>query len=173
MGAGEDAARMSSAALTILEQLLSTGFEPEGAVKALNSILVLRSPEESFVTVDMAIIDLEAETAKLIKIGAAPTYLVKKDKAEILTTSSLPAGILNDIDIPVLDVKFKDETLVIVTDGILDVGNKEDDWLKNFLESSPLASAQELADNIIKETIRLAGGNLSDDGVVLVLRRKV
>ncbi|MGI6450631.1 MAG: SpoIIE family protein phosphatase [Desulfitobacteriia bacterium] len=173
MGAGEDAARMSSAALTILEQLLSTGFEPEGAVKALNSILVLRSPEESFVTIDMAIIDLEADTAKLIKIGAAPTYLCKKDKVEILKTSSLPAGILNDIDIPVLDVKFKDETMVIVTDGILDVGNKEDDWLKNYLASSPLASAQELADNIIKETIRLAGGNLTDDGVVLVLRRKI
>ncbi|HHV63736.1 MAG TPA: SpoIIE family protein phosphatase [Peptococcaceae bacterium] len=172
MGVGEEAARMSAAALTILEQLLSTGFEPEGAVKALNSILVLRSPEESFVTVDMAIIDLETDSAKLIKIGAAPTYLLRKGKVEILKTSSLPAGILNDIEIPVLDVKFKDETLVIVTDGILDVGKQEEDWLKVFLESSPLASAQELADNIIKETIRLAGGNLVDDGVVLVLRRK-
>lgn len=172
MGVGEEAARMSSAALTILEQLLSTGFEPEGAVGALNSILVLRSPEESFVTIDMAILDLEAETARLIKIGAAPTYIIGKDKVDIVRTSSLPAGILNDIEIPVIDVVFNEQILVIVTDGILDVVNKEDDWLKEFLERTENYTAQELADKIIKEAIRLAGGCLNDDGVVLVVQRK-
>lgn len=171
MGAGEEAARMSSAALTILEQLLSTGFEPEGAVKALNSILVLRSPEESFVTVDMAVLDLESESARLIKIGAAPTYVVDKNKVEIIQTSSLPAGILNHIEIPVIDIPFKEETLVIVTDGILDVA-KQDNWLKRFLEENKYIKAQELADNIIREAMNLAGSSPEDDGVVLVVRRK-
>jgi stage II sporulation protein E len=114
-----------------LEQLLSTGFEPEGAVKALNSILVLRSPEESFVTIDMAVIDMETESAKMIKIGAAPTYIVGKDCVEVIETSSLPAGILNDIEIPVVDIDLKDKTLVLVTDGVLDVVNKNEDWLRN------------------------------------------
>lgn len=172
MGAGEEAARMSSAALTILEQLLSTGFEPEGAVKALNSILVLRSPEESFVTVDMAVLDLETESAKLIKIGAAPTYVLAKNKVEVVKTSSLPAGILNDIEIPVMDVLFREKTLVLVTDGVLDVVNKENDWLKEYLERANRTSAQELADSIIQEAVRLAGENLEDDGVVLVIRKK-
>lgn len=172
MGAGEEAARMSSAALTILEQLLSTGFEPEGAVKALNSILVLRSPEESFVTVDMAVIDLEAESAKLIKIGAAPTYVISKDEVETIKTSSLPAGILNDIEIPVIDLGFKEKVLVIVTDGILDVVNKKADWLKEFLERAKGLSAQELADKVIKEAMLLSGDSLEDDGVVLVIRRR-
>lgn len=171
MGAGEEAARMSSAALTILEQLLSTGFEPEGAVKALNSILVLRSPEESFVTVDMTVLDFEADSAKLIKIGAAPTYVLSKQKVQTIETSSLPAGILNDIEIPVMDLPFKEETLVIVTDGILDV-NKQTDWLKCFMEGISLVSAQDLADAIIKEATKLAGGKLEDDGVVLVVRKK-
>ncbi len=172
MGVGEEAARMSSAALTILEQLLSTGFEPEGAVKALNSILVLRSPEESFVTIDMAVLNLESDSVRFIKIGAAPTYVIGKDKVEIIKTSSLPAGILNDIDIPVMDSVFKNQTLVIVTDGVLDVVNKEEDWLKNFLEKTKEIPAQELADRIIKEAITLSGGSLEDDGVVLVVSRK-
>lgn len=172
MGVGEEAARMSSAALTILEQLLSTGFEPEGAVKALNSILVLRSPEESFVTIDMAILNLETDTARFIKIGAAPTYVMAKDKVETIETSSLPAGILNDIEIPVIDISFKEQTLVMVTDGVLDVVSKEEDWLRTFLEQSNKVSAQELADKIIKEAVRLAGGCLEDDGVVLVVTRK-
>jgi len=172
MGVGEEAARMSSAALTILEQLLSTGFEPEGAVKALNSILVLRSPEESFVTIDMVILDLEADTARLIKIGAAPTYVLGKDRVDTVKTSSLPAGILNDIEIPVMDIIFKDQTLVIITDGVLDVVNKEEDWLKDFLDKTANASSQELADRIIKEAINRSGGSLEDDGVVLVVKRK-
>ncbi len=173
MGVGEEAARMSSAALTILEQLLSTGFEPEGAVKALNSILVLRSPEESFVTVDMAVLDLESESVKLIKIGAAPTYIIEENKVKIIKTSSLPAGILNDIDIPVIDVELREQFFVIVTDGILDVVKKENDWLTEFLEQVIRSTAQELADSIIKEATRLAGGHLEDDGVVLVVRKKV
>ncbi|KUO60526.1 MAG: serine/threonine protein phosphatase [Gracilibacter sp. BRH_c7a] len=172
MGVGEEAARMSSAALTILEQLLSTGFEPEGAVKALNSILVLRSPEESFVTVDMTVLDLDAQSASLIKIGAAPTYIISKDRVETVVTSSLPVGILNDIDIPVIDVVFKDQILVIVTDGVLDVVKTESDWLREYLENTRCKSSQELADNIVQEAIRLADGCLEDDGVVLVLQRK-
>ncbi|RNC28697.1 MAG: Stage II sporulation protein E [Candidatus Dichloromethanomonas elyunquensis] len=172
MGVGEEAARMSSAALTILEQLLSTGFEPEGAVKALNAILVLRSPEESFVTVDMVIIDLEAENARLIKIGAAPTYVIGKDRVEMVKTSSLPAGILNDIEIPVIDIPFKDQTLVIVTDGVLDAVSKEDDWLKNYLERNKGLSSQELADKIVREAAKLSGDVLEDDGVVLIVARK-
>jgi len=172
MGVGEEAARMSSAALTILEQLLSTGFEPEGAVKALNSILVLRSPEESFVTVDMAVLDLESETARLIKIGAAPTYILDKDRVDTVATSSLPAGILNDIEIPVLDVIFRHQILVMVTDGVLDVVHREGDWLKAFLENTRINSAQELADSIVQEAVKLADGCLEDDGVILVVCRK-
>lgn len=174
MGVGEEAARISSAALTILEQLLSTGFEPEGAVKALNSILVLRSPEESFVTVDMAVLDLESNTASLIKIGAAPTYIVKRDKVETVKTSSLPAGILNEIEIPVVDIEFREEVLVIVTDGVLDVekGSAPKDWIKDFLKKTNISSSQELADRIAAEAVRLADGCMEDDGVVLVVKRK-
>ncbi|NLM21849.1 MAG: SpoIIE family protein phosphatase [Peptococcaceae bacterium] len=172
MGVGEDAARMSSAALTILEQLLSTGFEPEGAVKALNSILVLRSPEESFVTIDMAVLDIETESARLIKIGAAPTYIVGQDKVEVIETSSLPAGILNDIEIPVIDADIKEKTLVLITDGVLDVVNKKNDWLKEYLSKTTNLPAQNLADRIIREVNLSSGRDFEDDGVVLVIRKK-
>ncbi|MFA6808257.1 MAG: SpoIIE family protein phosphatase [Eubacteriales bacterium] len=175
MGVGEEAARMSSAALTILEQLLCTGFEPEGAVKALNSILVLRSPEETFVTIDMAILDMESEKARLVKIGAAPTFIKKSGKVRVVKTSSLPVGILNEIEIPVVDINFKNETIVIVTDGVIDVcKNNEDNesWIRKLIEITEVSSAQELADLIVSEARKLSGGHMEDDGVVLVVKRK-
>lgn len=172
MGAGDAAAGMSAAALKLLEQLLNTGFEPEGAVQALNSILVLRSPEESFVTVDMAIIDLESDQLHLVKVGAAPSYLISPESVQILAASGLPAGILNHIDIPVLTKKFEDEqALILVTDGIQDVGQNGEDWLQEYLGQVERGSSQELADTIVRQARLLRQENMQDDGVVLVIRK--
>ncbi len=173
MGAGEGAAKLSAMALSHLEQLLNTGFEPEGAVQALNSILVLRSPEESFVTVDMTVIDLESEEVRLIKVGASPTYIKHVDKIEVLSVSSLPVGILNQIEVPVLDAKMQaGDYLILVTDGIQDVLKDGTDWLRIFLEATVVKQSQELADLIASEARRLSDGTMHDDGVVLVVRKE-
>jgi stage II sporulation protein E len=173
MGVGEGAAKLSATALSLLEQLLNTGFEPEGAIQALNSILVLRSPEESFVTIDMAILDLENNGLRLVKVGACPSYIKGTKGVRVLQTSSLPAGILNHIDIPVLeDELLPEEVLVLVTDGIHDLHKDGVDWLKLYLESLKVTSAQELAQQIVSEARRESLNEMFDDGVVLVIRKK-
>jgi len=170
MGVGENAAKMSATALKLLEQLLNTGFEPEGAVQALNSILVLRSPEESFVTVDMAILDLESDQVKLVKVGAAPSYLVSGEEVQTLTASALPAGILNQIDIPVLQFNLAaGDSLVLVTDGLHDIC--QGGWLGDFLKHATANSSQGLADAIVAEARQLSNNIMKDDGVVLVVRK--
>lgn len=172
MGVGENAAKMSATALTLLEQLLTTGFKPEGAIQALNSILVLRSPEESFVTIDMAILDLESTSLKLIKVGASPSYLIGQNGVKRIESSSLPAGILNQIDAPVLEMEMQNgETLVLLTDGVQDVLKEGADWLKEFLEKTPFDKSQEIADLIGQEARRLSGGTWDDDGIILVIRK--
>ncbi|TGE34088.1 SpoIIE family protein phosphatase [Desulfosporosinus sp. Sb-LF] len=172
MGVGENAAKMSATALTLLEQLLTTGFEPEGAIQALNSILVLRSPEESFVTIDMAILDLESANLKLIKVGASSSYLVGPNGVKSYSSSSLPAGILNQIDIPVIEAEMQSgETLILLTDGVQDVLKEGEDWIKSFLEKVTFNNAQEIADLIGQEARQLSGGALDDDGIILVVRK--
>ncbi len=172
MGVGETAAKMSATALTLLEQLLTTGFDPEGAIQALNSILVLRSPEESFVTIDMAILDLETSNIKLIKIGASPSYLITPDGVKSFASSSLPAGILNQIDIPVIEVEMKSgETLVLLTDGVQDVLKEGTDWIGDLLGRTSLNKSQEIADVIVQEARQLSEGTLDDDGIILVIRK--
>lgn len=172
MGVGENASKMSATALTLLEQLLTTGFEPEGAIQALNSILVLRSPEESFVTIDMAIIDLESANVKLVKVGASASYLIGHHGVKSIESSSLPAGILNQIDIPVIDVEMQSgETLILLTDGVQDVLKEGTDWIREFLEKTATDKSQDIADLIGQEARRLSGGALDDDGIILVIRK--
>lgn len=173
MGVGDRAAKLSATALSLLEQLLNTGFEPEGAIQALNSILVLRSPEESFVTIDMAILDLESNGLRLVKVGACPSYIKGAKGVRVLQTSSLPAGILNHIDIPVLEEEFlPEEVLVLVTDGIHDLHKDGIDWLKLYLETQEITSSQELAQQIVNEARRSSSDDMFDDGVALVIRKK-
>ncbi|MDR3288485.1 MAG: SpoIIE family protein phosphatase [Peptococcaceae bacterium] len=172
MGVGENAGKLSALALKLLEQLMNTGFEPEGAVQALNSILVLRSPEESFVTVDMAILDLESDELKMMKVGASPSYLIAAERVEELAAAGLPVGILNRIEVPVMTREFKaEDTLVLITDGVQDVRQDGTDWLADFLPQVKFNSSQELAEKIVKEARRLSAEQMLDDGVVLVVRK--
>ena len=172
MGVGENASKMSATTLTLLEQLLTTGFEPEGAIQALNSILVLRSPEESFVTIDMGILDLESSNIKLIKAGASSSYLIGPHGVQSYASSSLPAGILNQIDIPVIELDMQSgETLILLTDGVQDVLKEGTDWIKAFLEKTTINKSQDIADLIVQEARRLSGGVLDDDGIILVVRK--
>jgi len=172
MGVGENAAKMSATALTLLEQLLTTGFDPEGAIQALNSILVLRSPEESFVTIDMAILDLESANIRLFKLGASSSYLLTPEGVKSFDSSSLPAGILNQIDISVIETEMQSgEVLILLTDGVQDVIKEGPDWIRGFLEKTSLNKSQEIADLIGQEARRLSGGALDDDGIILVIRK--
>src|SRR5690606_12632426 len=86
MGNGARAWMESSAALTMLEQLLKSGIDERLAVKSVNSMLLLRSPDEMFATIDLALIDLHSAQANLLKIGSMPSFI--KRGREVLPVSA-------------------------------------------------------------------------------------
>jgi len=173
MGVGEKAAKESSAALSLLEQLLRTGFDAGSAVKTLNSILVLRSPEETFATVDLVIFDLTTNRADFIKVGSAPSYLKRAGSVEVISASSLPVGILNSIDVELVSRELREgDTLVMVTDGLLDVvKGAQADWIEDYLKDTQTADAQILAEELVIRAKSLGQGVLCDDMVALVVRK--
>ncbi|HZW82701.1 MAG TPA: SpoIIE family protein phosphatase [Candidatus Deferrimicrobium sp.] len=173
MGVGEKAAQESSAALSLLEQLLRTGFDSESAVKTLNSILVLKSPEETFATVDMVVFSLDSNKIDFIKIGSAPSYIKSGDRIEVITASSLPVGILNNIDVEAISRELLEgDTLVMITDGLLDVvKNAPVDWIEEYLKETSTSDAQILAEELVVRAKSLAQGVVPDDMVALVIKK--
>ncbi len=173
MGVGEKAAQESSAALSLLEQLLRTGFDGESAVKTLNSILVLKSPEETFATVDMVVFNLDSNQVDFIKIGSAPSYIKSGDRIEVITASSLPVGILNNIEVESISRELLEgDTLVMVTDGLLDVvKNSQGDWIEEYLRDTTTSDAQVLAEELVVKAKSLAKGVVPDDMVALVIKK--
>lgn len=174
MGNGARAREESSAALSMLEQLLQSGIDERLAVKSVNSVLLLRSPDEMFATVDLALIDLRTGNTTMLKIGSTPSFIKRGREIIPIAANNLPIGIVQDIEIDLLRVQLlPGDTLVMMTDGVLDAPghalNKEQ-WMKRVLQEIDTDDPQDLADALLETALRQYPGGVKDDMTVVVTR---
>jgi len=171
MGTGSKAAVESNTTLALLEQLLETGFNERVAVNTINSVLMLRSREESFATVDLCIIDLYTGETDFVKIGGVPSFIVSGNRVKTVRTSSLPIGILHKVEMDtVRECVNPGDIIVMATDGLFTenrLGDPEQ-WMIGFLEKYAERDPYQLADSLLKNAINLSGGYPKDDITVLV-----
>lgn len=174
MGCGPKAAAGSHVALRLLEKLLVAGFAVETAVRTANSLLLLQQQGESFVTLDMAVIDTYTGETELLKIGAAPSFVKRVCEVGVIQTAAVPMGILQQVEVEAVSVFMaSQDVLVMVSDGILDVERtpgKKEWWLQNFLRRSSAKTPQELADAILEQACKASRGRPADDMTVLVAK---
>ncbi len=175
-GSGKEAQKASKTAITMLERLLSSGFDKDSSLKLINSTLNTISEEDMYATLDMGIFDLYAGNLEFIKNGACPTYVKNGRNVQVLKSLSLPTGILNDIDLVVYDKDLQTgDILVMCTDGIIEsteeYTNKEL-WLKFLLEEIETDDVQKIADIILQEAIDNNYGKPKDDMTVIVAKIK-
>lgn len=174
MGNGERARLESSTALEILQQLLQSGMDEKLAIKSVNSVLMLRSPEEIYATVDMAIIDQYSAETTFMKIGSTPSFIKRAGEVIPVTGSNLPVGILSDIEVDLVTVQLlPGDTLIMMTDGIFDAPgyavNKEL-WLKRVIQEIRAEDPQEFADCLLERVVRHQQGDIHDDMTVIVAK---
>lgn len=174
MGNGERARQESSAALSILQQLLQSGMDEKVAVKSVNSILLLRSPEEMYATVDLAIVDLYTAHTTFLKIGSTPSFIKRGKEVIPVCANNLPIGIINDIDVDFVKMPLMaGDLLIMMSDGIYDAPgyavNKEL-WMKRVISDLKTNDPQQIADALLETVIRFHEGEIIDDMTVLVTR---
>lgn len=174
MGNGERARMESSAALGMLEKLLQSGMDEKLAVKSVNSILLLRSPDEFYATVDMALIDQYSAQTTFMKIASAPSFIRRGSEVIPITSSNLPIGIIKDIDVDLISMQLRaGDILIMMTDGIYDAPgyavNKEI-WMKRLIQELEGDDPQDLADNLLDKVIRYQGNEIHDDMTIVVSR---
>lgn len=174
MGSGYRASVQSRATVGMLESFLESGFDKDMAVNLINSILVMKSSEECFSTIDISIIDLFNGEVEFVKIGAAPTYVKKRDRVELTKSASLPAGILLNVDAE-LARKSVDtgDMLIMTTDGIIDSFSGEEAGerqLLKFVQDIDSINPQLVADLILEKACENSGGKPGDDMTVIVAK---
>ncbi|WP_405105856.1 stage II sporulation protein E [Paenibacillus sp. FSL K6-1217] len=174
MGNGERARMESSAALSMLEKLLQSGMDEKLAVKSVNSILLLRSPDEFYATVDMALIDQYSAQTIFMKIASAPSFIRRGSEVIPVTASNLPIGIIKDIEVDLVTMQLRPgDILIMMTDGIYDAPgyavNKEI-WMKRMIQELEGDDPQDMADELLDKVIRYQGNEVHDDMTIVVSR---
>lgn len=174
MGTGYGAAVQSKATVDMLECFLESGFDKDMAVNLINSMLVLKSNDDSSCTIDLSVIDLFNGEVEFVKIGAAPTYIKKAGKVEIIRSASLPAGILPGIDAELAHRNVEGgDMIIMVTDGIIDslAGDEPGDrQLMKVIQQFESLNPQQIADHILDEANRCCSSMPCDDLTVLVAK---
>ena len=172
MGSGEAACRESTLVVELLEELLGAGFPEKTAIQMINTTLVIGREEIHYSTVDMTVFDLYTGECEIIKAGASSTFIKKKDSVEHLSSTSLPIGVMNHIEIDSVKRQLEDGDFVImVTDGVLDalpVG-EQDILLETIIQGTEIANPKEMAHHVLEQVLAWTGKEPADDMTVMAV----
>ncbi|WP_396954769.1 stage II sporulation protein E [Neobacillus sp. YIM B06451] len=176
MGNGERAQDESRETLKLLQQILQSGIEEKVAIKSVNSVLALRTTDEIFSTLDLAVVDLQNASAKFLKIGSTPSFIKRGKKVIKIQANNLPMGIVQEFDVDVVSEQLKaGDLLIMMSDGVFEgpkhVGNYEM-WMKRKIHELETNDPQEVADLIMEEVIRSRSNKIEDDMTVAVAKIK-
>lgn len=176
MGNGERAHIESQETLELLQKILQSGIEERVAIKSVNSVLSLRTTDEIFSTLDLAMIDLQNASSRFLKICSTPSFVKRGDKVLKIHASNLPMGIIDEFEVDVVSEQLKaGDILIMMSDGVFE-GPKHvenyDLWMKRKIKELKTNDPQEIADLIMEEVIRSGSGIIEDDMTVVVAKIK-
>lgn len=119
MGTGREAAAESRLVVGLFRRLVTSGVDFGSAVKLINSVMVTKSHEESFATLDAVRIDLDECGLTVIKSGAAATLIRHRGSVLKITSPTFPIGIYETSEVFVRECGFEEGDIVIMfSDGI-------------------------------------------------------
>ncbi len=174
MGTGPKAALESNTTITLLEKFLYAGFDKDVALKAINSMMLLKSNEETYSTIDMTVINQYTGEVEFVKIGAVSTFIKHGDEVQVIRNGTLPVGILSHIDVELVKKKLTEGDFVImVTDGVLDCNKvivDKEKWLADMIMNMDTRNPQRIAEDIIQSCLEANGGVAPDDMTVMAAK---
>ncbi len=171
MGTGENAYIKSEQVVSLLEQLLSAGFYKELAIELLNSFVSFLAEGEVSSTLDLTVVDFYSGDADFIKLGASTTFIKRKDKVECIRSTSLPVGVLEQVEFDTCQRKlYHGDIVVMVSDGVLDgiIFEDKEEYLADVIAKQETSNVQMMAETIMAEVERMQRGNMRDDSTILI-----
>src|SRR5699024_7788768 len=101
--------------------MLQSDISKQVAIRSINSILSLRSADEMFATLDLAMVNLHNAHVRFLKIGSSPSFIRRREDMITVESSNLPMGIIQEFDVDIVSEQLKsDDLLIMMSDGILE-----------------------------------------------------
>ncbi|MDD3223315.1 MAG: stage II sporulation protein E [Clostridium sp.] len=173
MGSGGSAGRESKAAIDLIEKFTHAGIDKLTAINCINSVMTLKfSEDEKFSTMDLCGVDLYSGEASFMKVGAAPSFIKRKDRVEIINSRTLPIGVLDEADIDIKNKNLQNgDIIVMLSDGVTDFDNNnagKTGWIEQYLKNASSNNPKELVEELVKKSLELGKGRAKDDITAIV-----
>ncbi len=172
MGCGTEANKISSTLIELFSEMSGVGINPGIITNMLGSFIQYISDTEKIVTLDTVSVDLLTGECEILKIGGAPTFIIRKSGVEIIYCDTLPLGILDKIEfLEEKRVLEPGDIIVSVSDGVVDskrdLINKEY-WISSFLKRLDIDEPQIIANELLEKTIENYNNEIKDDITIIV-----
>lgn len=174
MGNGARAREESMETIRLLRKMLQSGISEPVAIRSINSILSLRTTDEMYATLDLAVVNLHNARVRFLKIGSAPSFIKRGDEIIQLEANNVPIGIIDFVTLDIVQETLQHgDLLIMMSDGIYD-GPKYikniDVWLKRKIRNIRTEEPQEIADLLLEEVIRSNEGLIRDDMTIIIAK---
>ncbi|MBQ9807631.1 MAG: SpoIIE family protein phosphatase [Ruminococcus sp.] len=166
MGSGKNAAAQSRLVVRMFRRLVSSGADYRSAIKLINSIMVTRSGDETFATLDALRVDLDTCGLTVIKSGAAATLIRRKGTVIKVSQPTFPIGIYEQSETFAGNYDLEEGDIAIMfSDGI---SENEYRFIRELLLSD--SDLKKIVDEICRKASLFNPGSRSDDVTVIGLR---
>lgn len=164
MGTGSRARVDSTMACSVMSKLLKSGISLPAALETVNTVLMVKSADESFATLDICKIDLNSGECAVYKAGAATTYIKSDDRLIRASLSSPPAGTGGRLTVPAQRFSVRrGDVIVMMTDGAA----PDEQWLSRELSEG--GDPCGISERIAKAARNSEHGRSDDISVIAVV----
>ncbi len=169
MGTGKKAQDISTLSITLIENFYKAGFDNDIILSSVNKLLSINN-EESYSALDLCVLDLKKNYMDFIKLGAPYGFVKKSTDVDIIESSGLPIGVLEEMR-PHVTKKMIDpyDIVILATDGVTDAFESRE-AMQEFVQDITSINPQSIAEEVLDRAIDLSNGVLHDDMTVLAVR---
>ncbi|MDD6635376.1 MAG: SpoIIE family protein phosphatase [Ruminococcus sp.] len=166
MGSGKNASLESRMVVSMFKRLIISGADYSSAIKLINSIMLTKSQDEAFATLDAVKINLDTCKLTVIKSGASATLIRHRNQVIKVSSPTFPIGIVEEADTFSRDFEFENgDIIIMLSDGI---SENEYHYIKELLLQSN--NIKEIVSEICRKADVFSEVGGRDDVTVIGLR---
>jgi serine phosphatase RsbU (regulator of sigma subunit) len=173
---GRGAKVISSMVVRKVISLLAEGVRDGAAARAASDQLYTERAGKVSATLNILSADLQTSTIVITRNNRSPVFIAQGDRIECLSSESMPIGNSRNVRPSISEVPLESRTTVVMyTDGITNAGDRYGGnfdlctLLESLLEEQE-PTAQQIADALLSQAMRLDQNRPNDDMSVVVLR---
>lgn len=171
MGSGEKSREVSATVISMIEKMGTTGLNKSQIIDIVNRLIKLKENGEVSATLDMCAINEKTNNLEFIKLGAAPSYIIRNKEVMEIKQDTMPMGLLENINYSTVENEInKGDYIVLISDGAMSDINKNTlhEIINNMDEDT--TTEKTIMDSLMKKIVGSQNKIVLDDVTVIVCK---